>query len=339
MGRDPTCGVYLNTPRVSRRHAVLLAIGNGSYKVADAASRNGVYVRGQRVDRAEVTVGDVFSLGQDVVLMVTRAPQYAPQVRREDRLVAIGRVVQTIAHDLRNTIGTVTTVAGYLETHPAAEEHPDVAQCAQELNAAADAGLQLLQHLAAFADGRVEPHEQVLVATIFDSLERLIRRGLPTGVRLHMKVSRPDLEVTADENQLVQALLNLCRNAIDAMSATGELRVSCVRLPRNSPLTRDNPKLRAVPWLLFEVSDTGHGMSAATLARIFEPFFTTKGHGTGIGLPSVHGTVRQHGGHIDVESHQGVGTTFRIFLPATPSNADGEESSGLLENATTYVAD
>jgi signal transduction histidine kinase len=145
-------------------------------------------------------------------------------------------------------------------------------------------------------------------------------------VDLHLAPELP--AVSADANQLHQAVLNLCVNARDAMSRGGRLGIQTSRLPHESVRERF-PEAFAQDYVVIAVSDTGEGMDERTRARVFEPFFTTKGPagGSGLGLPVVYGIVRNHRGHIDISSEPGNGTTVRLYLPASQSEARGEALS------------
>ncbi|MGC4113904.1 MAG: ATP-binding protein [Myxococcales bacterium] len=146
--------------------------------------------------------------------------------------------------------------------------------------------------------------------------ERVLRGALRDDIRLELRTPGRLKQVRADPAQIEQVLMNLAVNAQDAMAGPGTLRIrlSASEGPRGAAGPRG-----AGSHVLLEVSDTGCGMDEAVRARIFEPFFTTKadGQGTGLGLSTVFGIVQQHGGHIEVESNPGEGTTFRLFLPAS----------------------
>jgi len=143
--------------------------------------------------------------------------------------------------------------------------------------------------------------------------------------------------VRADPTQIEQVVMNLCLNARDAMPDGGHLLVKTRNIELDEEFCRKNPQARPGRHVILEVTDTGHGIDAATLERIFEPFFTTKGpsKGTGLGLATVYGVVKQHGGLVTVESEVGKGTTFRVYLQVSPESAassrcdeDGTSSRG-----------
>ena len=155
----------------------------------------------------------------------------------------------------------------------------------------------------------------------------LLRRVI--GEQIEVRVlTAPDLRVTlADPTQIEQVLMNLCLNARDAMPDGGQLIIETQNVEIDEEYCRVHPYARQGSYVLLAVSDTGVGMDAATTERVFEPFFTTKevGKGTGLGLATVYGVVKQHGGFIHLYSELGKGTTFRIYLPATSGAPEPRE--------------
>src|SRR6185503_4237820 len=147
----------------------------------------------------------------------------------------------------------------------------------------------------------------------------MAKQTFPKNIVLQQKIERDLWTVSADVTQMHQVLLNLCVNARDAMPEGGKLTLEAANLTIQ-PGTVKNSEGNAGPHVLLQISDTGTGIPAEILDKIFEPFFTTKaqGQGTGLGLAIVQGIVRSHGGFIDIETAQGKGTTFKIYLPATP---------------------
>jgi CheY-like chemotaxis protein/two-component sensor histidine kinase len=158
-----------------------------------------------------------------------------------------------------------------------------------------------------------------LVAGLNNMLRRLISEDIELSTALEPSLCM----VKADPSQLAQVIINLAVNARDAMPGGGELAIHTRNVNLDERYVRTHPGVVPGGYVMLEVSDTGRGMSADTQAHIFEPFFTTKevGKGTGLGLSAVHGIVKQSGGHIEVQSAEGKGTTFRIYLPAAEQKA------------------
>jgi two-component system, cell cycle sensor histidine kinase and response regulator CckA len=238
------------------------------------------------------------------------------QLLQAQKMEAIGTLSGGIAHDFNNLL---TVVMGFSELLLAEKDqkHPEYGDL-QKIFHAAKTGGELVQRLLTFSrKSEPKPVPMNLNKQIVQ-VEKLLRRTIPKMVDIRLDLS-PDLPaINADQSQVEQVLMNLAVNARDAMPDVGKLTV------RTSVVTLDREycrlHLEATPGehVLLEVSDTGHGMDKETVERIFEPFFTTKeiGKGTGLGLATVYGIVKQHNGHITVYSEVGTGTTFRVYLPA-----------------------
>lgn len=226
---------------------------------------------------------------------------------RRRRLEAVGRLASGIAHDFNNLL---TVIRGNAELlRPGLP--PDAARMADEVRQAADRAADLTRQLLTFARGGPSGAAPLDLAAALGEAEGLARRAVGGAVRVTAEYA-PDLPpVAADRGRLAQVVLNLAANARDAMPGGGELAIRAVRAagPHGRPVAR------------VTVADTGAGMDEATQARIFEPFFTTKevGNGTGLGLATVYGIVRDLDGTIGVRSAPGRGTTFTIDLPAAPA--------------------
>jgi PAS domain S-box-containing protein len=242
--------------------------------------------------------------------------QMEAQLQEARRLEAIGRLAGGVAHDFNNMLQIVTSCAemALSRLEPGSALHADVLQIRLAANQAADLTRQLL------AFSRRQPVEPQPVA-LNDALARqlrLLRRLIGENIDLQCIPHANPCVILIDPSQLDQVVTNLVVNARDAITGTGHIRVGTA----NVTLAPDAPEVVAgeVPageHVLLRVEDDGAGMSAETVARIFEPFFTTKelGRGTGMGLATVYGIVRQNGGGIHVESTVGVGTTFCVYLP------------------------
>jgi two-component system cell cycle sensor histidine kinase/response regulator CckA len=244
------------------------------------------------------------------------------QLAQAHKMEAIGRLAGGIAHDFNNLL---TAIRGFAELH--LDEHPtgdpgreDVLQ----IERAAERATQLTQGLLAFSR-RADVHPTNLdLGVVAREAAGLLRRlvGEHIVVRLNVDTGVPC--VLADRVHIDQVLLNLAANARDAMPGGGQLRIAVSATTLNKTFVKSHPGSRAGRHVVLELSDSGVGMDEVTKAHLFEPFFTTKprGQGTGLGLASVYGIVKQARGYIDVDSRPGGGSAFRIYLPALEDAAE-----------------
>ncbi|MEZ4319499.1 MAG: ATP-binding protein [Myxococcota bacterium] len=317
MGRDPTCDIPVNDRRVSRQHARIEPEDDGSFLLVDNGSSNGTLVNGERIDRRHIDIGDRIGLGRGVVLMFTRSGRFDDQLIQAQKLQALGHLSGRIAHDFNNILTTILTNVSFLRRADPMDP-ADLKDAIADIELAARAGADLTEGLLSFAHKGEPVQDTVNITNVVQESERLIRRTLGEKVRFSVTVDE-DLFVFGHHQQLVNVLLNLAINANDAMPNGGRLTIRA--------FSEDVQEHRAsADWMIpgqyiaIVVEDTGIGMNEATRRRIFEPFFTTKGErGTGMGLASVYGIIREHGGNIRVTSREGVGTVFRIDIPAIDS--------------------
>jgi two-component system, cell cycle sensor histidine kinase and response regulator CckA len=243
------------------------------------------------------------------------------ELRQAQKMEAVGRLAGGIAHDLNNIL---TPILGY--TQLAIDLLPGDAPASGRLQNVLDAterAVALTRQILAFS------RKQVLEMTVLDlgevitNIARLLERLLGEGIVLNTTAQPGEHYVRADRSQIEQVLMNLAINARDAMPQGGTLSVGVA----NVELDGVAPAVPPGAYVLLMVSDTGEGMDKDLQQRIFEPFFTTKAQGTGLGLATVQGIVKQHGGEITVYSHVGIGTTFRIYLPAANEPVSAPESA------------
>lgn len=247
------------------------------------------------------------------------------QVQQLRKFEAIGKVAGGIAHDFNNVIGAILGWAemGCEEATPGTSLHDRFQKIRDQSFWAA----RLTSQLLAFARRQVLQPRNINLNTLAVEGVGLLRRVI--GEQIEVRVlTAPDLRVTlADPTQIEQVLMNLCLNARDAMPEGGQLIIETQNVEIDEAYCRVHPYARQGSYVLLAISDTGVGMDAATKERIFEPFFTTKevGKGTGLGLATVYGVVKQHGGFIHLYSELGKGTTFRICLPAASGTPEPRE--------------
>ncbi|HKP57676.1 MAG TPA: ATP-binding protein [Polyangiales bacterium] len=250
-----------------------------------------------------------------------QAREAEQQVRRMEgklaqtaKLEAVGQLAGGIAHDFNNLLtgisGVVELLAEQLEQH---ESLPDVL----ELREAVQRGAALTRQLLAFSRQQSVAPTLLSLNELVETTSRMLRRLIAADIDLVLELGDAVLCVRADSNQLEQVVMNLAVNARDAMPDGGVLKFELARVALDERARVEHPDARRGAYARLSVSDTGHGMDEATLARIFEPFFTTKpmGVGTGLGLSMVHGIVSKAGGFVEVRSRPGEGSTFEVWLP------------------------
>jgi PAS domain S-box-containing protein len=241
-----------------------------------------------------------------------------------ERLKSIGRLAGGIAHDFNNILAVILADVEDL-ADPAGLPPMQVTELAREIGDAAGRARDLTRQLLAFARQQIiAPVPLDLNASLTKS-ERLLRRLLGEDVELVVRFEPGLWPVLCDPSQLEQVVLNLTANARDAMTSGGRLTLETSRLAEGDPAAGAYPGLSPGDYVQLSVTDTGCGMAPEVLARLFEPFFTTKrlGQGTGLGLATVHGIVKQSGGYIRCESRPGAGTTFHLCLPRAKAQPAG----------------
>lgn len=259
--------------------------------------------------------------GGEVIVAIAHQPgpgaSVGEQYQQSQKMEAIGRLAGGVAHDFNNLL---TIINGYGEILLTSMGSDDPARrLVQEIAAAGDRAATLTRQLLAFSSKRIlEPRILDLNQLVRD-LSKMLVRLIGERITLRTELEKPLAMVKADPGKLEQVIMNLVVNARDAMEEGGELTIRTGNIALDQHFHRDHPTVQPGWYVFLTVQDTGCGMTEATRARVFEPFFTTKapGKGTGLGLATVLGIVEQSGGHIQVESQPGQGTTFSIYLPAS----------------------
>jgi len=249
---------------------------------------------------------------------VTERLHLEEQLRNAQQLEAIGRLAGGIAHDFNNILSIIMGHGELLLAMGAVDEQ--TRSGLEQMRRAADRAASLTQQLLAFSRKQVlQPRVLDLNETVA-SVQKMLTRVIGEDIELIGNLSSELMLVRADPGQLEQVVMNLLVNARDAMPQGGKITMETANIEiRDEHLDLDLPPGR---YVMLKVTDTGHGMDSATLSHVFEPFFTTKpmGKGTGLGLATVYGIVKQSGGSVCAESEAGRGTAFRVYLPAVESN-------------------
>ncbi len=256
-----------------------------------------------------------------VMMDVSEEKRLEDERRQSQKMEAVGLLAGGIAHDFNNLLGVITGYAELVQRslEPGHRAHSRVS----EILKAAERAAGLTRQLLAFSRRQVVQPKVLDLKDVVHALEPMLKRILGEDVRLVTWFAPDDVIVNADPGQIEQIVMNLAINARDAMPRGGRLTVHTARARLDEAFVRSHPGARAGAYALLEVSDEGTGMDPATLARIFEPFFTTKevGRGTGLGLATVYGIVKQNDGYIEVESAPGAGSTFKVYLPEAEGSA------------------
>ncbi len=248
---------------------------------------------------------------------ITQQLTLEEQLRQAQKLEAVGQLAAGVAHDFNNLL---TAINGFSElllekVRFGSLEHEYVMQILESGNRAAD----LVRQLLAFSRKQlIKPHVLNLNQVILD-MQKMLRRVIGEHIRIETKLSPVIYPLKLDPSQIEQIVLNLAVNAQDAMPQGGALLISTDNVLLSAKYTETIPDIEPGEYVCLSITDTGEGIEPDLLKHIFEPFFTTKevGKGTGLGLATVYGIVKQNRGHIDVSSTPGEGTTFYIYLPRT----------------------
>jgi two-component system, cell cycle sensor histidine kinase and response regulator CckA len=255
---------------------------------------------------------------------ITREKVMESQLRQAQKMEAIGTLAGGIAHDFNNIL---TALIGYGTILQSRMEKSDPLRLyADQMLSASHKAVNLTQSLLAFGRKRPLSLKPVNLNTIITGTEKLLKRLITEDIILETQLTESELVVLADTTQIDQILFNLTTNARDAMPRGGALKITTETVMLNNDFIMTHGFGEKGRYALLCVSDTGVGMGKETLEKIFDPFFTTKevGRGTGLGLSTVYGIVKQHTGYITVTSERDRGSTFHIYLPVVRTRVDDE---------------
>jgi PAS domain S-box-containing protein len=275
---------------------------------------------------AEMSIHFAAIGGRDVVIAsvrdMTERQTVEAQLRQAQKMEAIGNLTGGMAHDFNNMLGVVVGNLDLVRERLGGDK--ELHEMVGEALEAAWRGADLTRRLLAFARRQPLRPARIEINGLVSDTVRLLRRLLGEDIEVVLELGNDIWPVMADPAQLEASLANLATNARDAMPTGGRLIITTSNRHLDADYAATHTEITPGDFVTIEVSDTGSGMSAEIVSQVFEPFFTTKelGKGTGLGLSMVFGFLRQSGGHVNVYSELGVGTTFRLYLPR--ATVDGE---------------
>ena len=263
------------------------------------------------------------------------------ELRQAQKMETLGQLAGGVAHDFSNVLTVILTTSGLLADDP--NLSPAARQLVRQTTAAATHAANLTRQLLAFSRRHVARIRRVNLSALLGDVTQMLGRLLGENISLQCEIAPGLPWIEADAGMVEQVILNLALNARDAMRQGGQLTIRAYVQDLTPDEAKRNPEARAGQFVVLSVTDTGCGMDQATLARLFEPFFTTKdpGKGTGLGLATIHGIMKQHQGWIEVASQVNQGSTFEVFLPAANAEetelATSEQAPTLVEGHETVL--
>ena len=264
---------------------------------------------------------------------VTSKKQLEAQFFRAQRLESIGTLASGIAHDLNNILTPVLATAQLLQMEVFNQDRRSI-ELLRILETNARRGAEIISQVLSFARGVEENNTILQTAHLIREVQQIIRGTFPKSMELQVDVSKDLWTVTGNATQLHQVLMNLCVNARDAMPQGGLIKIRAENLTLDPAYVRNHLEAQAGAYIAITVADSGSGIEPEVLDRMFEPFFTSKpvGKGTGLGLSTALGIIKSHRGFVTVSSKIGIGTEFKVFLPAIAAapQPDGDRSEALM---------
>lgn len=262
------------------------------------------------------------------VIDITERRQLEDRLRQAQKMEAIGQLAGGVAHDFNNLLAAIMMHLGLLRMGSSLD--PESREALKELELSVKRAAGVTRQLLMFSRRSVLEIKVLDLNEVVENLLKMLRRLIGEHVELRFDQAAGPLPVEADAGMLEQVLMNLCVNARDAMPRGGVIHITTRAVAISDTQIESNKAEPGRVHACLEVSDNGCGMDEATLKQVFEPFFTTKeaGHGTGLGLATVHGIIAQHKGWVEVESHVGRGSTFAVYLPSTTTQQTQATGAG-----------
>ncbi len=326
-------------PHVDQVGRELLAQKGGTRSTNDNVTKSGRTISCEwyntpLIDDSGRVLG-VASLVQDV----TERVALEDRLRQSQKMEAVGRLAGGVAHDFNNLL---TVILGYTQILSDGLPNGRLADSASQIRAAAERAAGITRQLLAFSRKQVLSPRIIDLNDIMLNLDSLLRRLIGEDIEVLTVPASGLGSVKADPGQIEQVIMNLALNARDAMPTGGKLTIETANAELDDAYVRDHHPVQPGHYVMLAVSDTGQGMSPEVQARIFEPFFTTKevGKGTGLGLATVYGIIKQSGGYIWVYSEPGRGTTFKIYIPRVEQPAQtlgADKQAGNVQRGTETI--
>jgi two-component system cell cycle sensor histidine kinase/response regulator CckA len=296
-------------------------------QVLEAGATSGVFPLGRpdgTIVEVDSTITANFLPGRHLSMLrdVTERRNLEEQLRQSQRLESVGMLAGGIAHDFNNLL---TVISGYADLAlKRLDESDPLAVYVEQINNAADRATSLTRQLLAFSRKQMLQPKILDLNSVVAQIEKMLGRLVGEDMELRTSLAPGLGRVKADPGQIEQVIMNLAVNARDAMPTGGKITIETANVYLDEEYARQHIAVTPGPYVMLAVSDNGHGMTAETKKSIFSPFFSTKpiGKGTGLGLATVYGIVKQSSGNIWVYSEVGVGSSFKVYLPLVEGELD-----------------